>query len=269
MRVTVVAIVMSLVVAGCSSAERPSLSAPSATTTTVFDSGPIVLDPSVDITFFGFPFGMEAALAAMAPNAGGGWDVRPGEGRGVCAALEQGLDAALFAVSVEPPAVPCDREVRAIGTRAVYVYASDDVPTVDVDLLRRVFVEPGAPPHRAIGTDVAEWEWVIHELLASDPPPPDRLVLEFDPGSIRAAVEAGDTIAYSAFIPELVGRPARCVAPAPDAPCVDPDDRTAYPLQVPVWFAATSDDLFDRLVASMLSPEIVERSAEGGVVIDG
>lgn len=270
MRGFVLAVVASLALAGCASPERPTLTAPpepSVTTTTELPLA--VLDPSVDVTFFGFPFGMEAALAEMAALAGDRWDVRAGGERGLCAALDQDADAAFFAVSVEAPTIPCDLDVGSIGTRAVYVYASDDVPPLDVDLLRQVFVDAGVPPHQAVGTDEAEWEWVIHDLLATQRPPPDRAVLEFDPGSIRAAVEAGDTIAYSAFTPDLIGRPAACVAAEPEGVCVDADDRSAYPLVVPVWFAATSPDLFDRLLESMLAPAIVELSASGGVVIDG
>ncbi len=254
----------------CGSGERPTLSAPPqvvAPTTTEIELAPI--DPTVDVTFFGFPFGMEASLEAMAAASEGRWDVRPGDGRGLCDALDQGVGGALFDLALAAPNVPCALEAQAIGTRAVYLYASDDVPPLDLDLLRAVFVDIGRPPHTAVGTDQAEWEWVLHELLSNESPPPDRVVLALGPDAIRAAVAAGNTIAYSALTPDDVDLPARCVATSASAPCIAPDDRERYPLLVPMWFAATSVTLANELVTAMLQPDIVAASASGGVVIEG
>ncbi|MEO0492136.1 MAG: hypothetical protein AAF081_01830 [Actinomycetota bacterium] len=259
-----------VVAAGCATGERPTLSSPPATAAVTTTEVPLArIDPSVDITFFGFPFGMEASLEAMAVADGGRWDVRPGDGRGLCAALEQGADGALFDLAVDPPPIPCALDVRSIGTRAVYVYASDDVPELDLDLLRAVFVDAGRPPHLAIGTDQAEWEWVIHDLLSATPPPPDRLVLAFGPDAIREAIAAGDTVAYSAFTPADVGLAARCVAAIAGGPCIPPSDRDGYPLVVPMWFGVTSMALETELITAMLKPDIVAASAAGGVVIEG
>ena len=111
--------------ASCGSGERPTLSAPPQVvtpTTTEVELAPI--DPTVDVTFFGFPFGMEASLEAMAAASGGRWDVRPGGGRGLCDALDQGVGGALFDLALAAPIVPCALEAHAIGTRAVYLYAS-------------------------------------------------------------------------------------------------------------------------------------------------
>ena len=151
----------------------------------------------------------------------------------------------------------------------MYLYASHDVPPLDLDLLRAVFVGIGRPPHTAVGTDRAEWEWVLHELLSDESPPPDRVVLALGSDAIRAAVESGNTIAYSALTPADVGLPARCVAASAGAPCIAPDDRGRYPLLVPMWFAATSATLANELVTAMLQPDIVAASASGGVVIEG
>ena len=123
--------------------------------------------------------------------------------------------------------------------------------------------------HTAVGTDQAEWEWVLHELLSNESPPPDRVILALGPDAIRAAVAAGNTIAYSALTPDDVGLPARCVATRASAPCIAPDDRERYPLLVPMWFAATSATLANELVTAMLQPDIVAASASGGVVIEG
>lgn len=263
-------LVVAVVAAACSSSERPTLSpAPETTIPTTTEVVLARIDPGVDVTFFGFPFGMEAALEAMATASGALWDVRPGDGRGLCDAADQGAAGALFDVAVEAPAVPCELGVRSIGTRAIYVYASDDVPALDLDRLRSVFVEPGRPPHTAVGTDRAEWEWVIHELLSTASPPPDRSITAFGPSAIREALAAGNAVAYSSFTPDDVGLPARCVAAAPGAECVEPDDRDRYPLLVPMWFGATSAELEAALVAAMLEPEIVAASATGGVVIEG
>jgi hypothetical protein len=120
-----------------------------------------------------------------------------------------------------------------------------------------------------VGTDRAEWEWVLHELLSNESPPPDRVVLALGSDAIRAAVASGNTIAYSALTPDHVGLPARCVAISGGAPCIAPDDRDRYPLLVPMWFAATSATLANELVTAMLQPDIVAASASGGVVIEG
>ncbi len=256
--------------ASCGSGERPTLSAPPQVvtpTTTEVELAPI--DPTVDVTFFGFPFGMEASLEAMAAASDGRWDVRPGGGRGLCDALDQGVGGALFDLALAAPIVPCALEAHAIGTRAVYLYASHDVPPLDLDLLRAVFVDIGRPPHTAVGTDQAEWEWVLHELLSNESPPPDRVVLALGSDAIRAAVASGNTIAYSALTPDDVGLPARCVAASAGAPCIAPDDRGRYLLLVPMWFAATSATLANELVTAMLQPDIVAASASGGVVIEG
>jgi hypothetical protein len=151
----------------------------------------------------------------------------------------------------------------------VYLYASHDVPPLDLDLLRAVFVDIGRPPHTAVGTDQAEWEWILHELLSNESPPPDRVVLALGPDAIQAAVASGNTIAYSALTPDDVGLPARCVAASAGAPCIAPDDRDRYPLLVPMWFAATSATLANELVTAMLQPDIAAASASGGVVIEG
>lgn len=256
--------------ASCGSGERPTLSAPpQAVAPTTIEVKLAQIAPAVDVTFFGFPFGMEASLEAMAAEEEGRWDVRPGDGRGLCDALDQGVGGALVDLALAAPTVPCALEARAIGTRAVYLYASDDVPPLNLDLLRAVFVDIGRPPHTAVGTDQAEWEWVIHELLSNELPPPERVVLALGPDAIRAAVAAGDTVAYAALTPDDVGLPARCVAISVGAPCIAPDDRERYPLLVPMWFAATSATLANELVTAMLQPDIVAASASGGVVIEG
>ncbi len=175
----------------------------------------------------------------------------------------------MFDLALAAPNVPCALESQAIGTRAVYLYASRDVPPLDLDLLRSVFVDIGRPPHTAVGTDQAEWEWVLHELLSNESPPPDRVALALGPDAIRAAVAAGNTIAYSALTPDDVSLSARCVATSASAPCIAPDDRERYPLLVPMWFAATSATLANELVTAMLQPDIVAASASGGVVIEG
>ena len=136
----------------CGSGERPTLSAPPqvvAPTTTEIELAPI--DPTVDVTFFGFPFGMEASLDAMAAASEGRLDVRPGDGRGLCDALDQGVGGALFDLALAAPNVPCALEAQAIGTRAVYLFASDDVPPLDLDLLRAVFVDSGRPRRGSSG----------------------------------------------------------------------------------------------------------------------
>ena len=173
-----------------------------------------------------------------------------------------------------PPQVvpPTTTEVKLAPidpTVDVTFYASHDVPPLDLDLLRAVFVDIGRPPHTAVGTDQAEWEWVLHELLSNESPPPDRVVLALGPDAIQAAVASGNTIAYSALTPDDVGLPARCVAASAGAPCIAPDDRDRYPLLVPMWFAATSATLANELVTAMLQPDIVAASASGGVVIEG
>ena len=256
--------------ASCGSGERPTLSAPpQAVAPTTIEVKLAQIAPAVDVTFFGFPFGMEASLEAMAAEEEGRWDVRPGDGRGLCDALDQGVGGALVDLALAAPTVPCALEARAIGTRAVYLYASDDVPPLNLDLLRAVFVDIGRPPHTAVGTDQAEWERVIHELLSNELPPPERVVLALGPDAIRAAVAAGDTVAYAALTPDDVGLPARCVAISVGAPCIAPDDRERYPLLVPMWFAATSAALANELVTAMLQLDIVAASASGGVVIEG
>ena len=254
--------------ASCGSGDRPTLSAPPqvvAPTTTEVELAPI--DPTVDVTFFGFPFGMEASLEAMAAASEGRWDVRPGDGRGLCDALDQGVGGAFRSRAGRPTCRVRSRRKRSAPERCTSMRRTTF--HLDLDLLRSVFVDIGRPPHTAVGTDQAEWEWVLHELLSNESPPPDRVVLALGPDAIQQRSLPATRSPTRRLRPTMSTFPARCVATSASAPCIAPDDRERYPLLVPMWFAATSVTLANELVTAMLQPDIVAASASGGVVIEG
>ena len=130
-----------------------------------------------------------------------------------CVTHSTGVSAALVRLALAAPIVPCALEAHAIGTRAVYLYARTTFHP-DLDLLRAC---------SSTSADLPTRPWVRIRPSGSGYPraavgrisPPDRVVLALGPDAIQAAVESGNTIAYSALTPPMSASLRAVLRPVP------------------------------------------------------